>query len=583
MTSLSTLLGPAALLASAAGCGDMVKLGEDMMRAGAGDGGAGPGVGGGGGGSGGGGASCPAGDEGCPCAPDGRCDGDLACAEGVCTPGCGCLGGDTTEGGACTWEGGLLDASMQSPSAWKATGGARIDPGAEGDGNAGAGVVGPDAVCALDGIYQSFTMPDAACAVPFQLTFSTRLSCNAPTGCFSPPALGVRVNGGYSYDGLWLNARWTPTRICLGPRAHGGLTELFLGPSHVPIHCPARDEEGSSFTLEFDNIAIRPAPADECALPGEVLNGDFERGSSGWTATPARGFAEIKPGAGREGGYGGRLATTQTCQDPELTGMMSLPMPDTVPDPALRVWGRGSRGAMLRLTMDKYAIARLDGAGDERLYHVCLPRWAHGMAYRLSFKFLEDGEGSCTEEKRRDFSVDDLSFVSDARCPSGADLFDPGFENTRADARLASTWILSEADAAEGSAALLVDAAAAHRGEVSLALSTRARCGSPSFAYTFFTVPQPRGASGPALKFWYRTGALSAAVASSDPGGPLPPSPAWAQRTVCLDPLNAGRAQRIRFAIEAPSPCDVPINEEALRVDDVEATTDPACPAAPSP
>ncbi|XXX74238.1 hypothetical protein WMF30_42000 [Sorangium sp. So ce134] len=528
-----------------------------------------------------GGAGCPPGEEGCPCGPLDECDGELRCVDGVCTSGCGCTDGYALVDGECVWQGGPLDPSFQSADTWSATGAALVRPEAEGNGNPGAGIIGRDAVCQMAGFSQRLTMPDLECAEPLLLTFAAHIACDAGLDCVGPPGVGVRINGGFSDLELMPSSSFAPQRVCLGERAYGGPIELLLGPSRRSPQCD--EEAGQGYTLAFDDVAIRPDGTSECPLPGQALNGDFEAGGAGWTATPDNGVSEVRSGLGQGGGKGGYIGTTHFCQYPSLEGTVSAPLPSAaLPNPALRIWSQGSPGAVVDVTLSTHQLTALTGTGEPQVSHVCLPRWALGMAHRLAFAYRNRNSQACTDENKRDFAVDELAFVSDDRCPGDAPLFDPGFENASAGASLSPAWVLKTDDPARGAARLAVDASAAHSGVVSLSLSVQKPCREPS-ASTVFTVPEPEGAAGPALKFWYRTSDLRAATATSTPGDTLAASERWTQRTICLDPRTAGRPQHLSFKIGASGVCDEPLGRETLHVDDVEATTDPSCPAAPPP
>ncbi|WP_437808862.1 hypothetical protein [Sorangium sp. So ce1078] len=586
--------GAAAAASGASGAGGEGDGGDESAGEGGtesagegagGTGGAGGGTGGdesaGGAGGEAGGAGCPPGEEGCPCGSLGQCDGDLRCVDGECISGCACTDGYAMVDGECVWQGGPLDPSFQSADTWSATGAALVRPEAEGNGNPGAGVIGRDAVCQMAGFSQQLRMPDLACAEPLLLTFAAHIACDATMDCLGPPGVGVRINGGFSNLDLMPSSSFSPQRVCLGERAYGGPIELLLGPSRRSPLCD--EATGQGYTLTFDDVAIRPDEMSECPLPGQVLNGDFEGGDAGWTATSENGVSEIRSGLGQGGGKGGHIGTTLFCQYPALEGTVSAPLPSAaLPYPALRIWSQGSPGAVVNVTLSTHQLTALTGSGEAQVSHVCLPRWALGMAHRLAFAYRNRSSQACTDENKRDFAVDDIAFVSDVRCPGDTPLFDPGFENAGAGATLSPTWVLNTDDPARGTARLAVDAAAAHSGDVSLSLSVQKPCREPS-ASTVFTVPEPEATAGPALKFWYRTSHLRAATASSTPGASLPASESWTQQTICLDPRTAGRPQHLSFKIGASGVCDEPLGDETLHVDDVEATTDPSCPTAPVP
>ncbi|WP_437731534.1 hypothetical protein [Sorangium sp. So ce1335] len=587
------LLGALASACSGAEQAPSPAASSDAGGGGAGDeggpesaGGAGGGTGAAGEGAGGagdaGGAGCPPGEQGCPCGAEGQCEGELRCVDGACLLGCACTDGYAVVDGECVWQGGPADPSFQSADAWSTTGAAIVSPEADGNGNPGAGVIGRDALCEMAGFSQRLTMPDIACAEPLLLTFAAHIGCDAMMDCLGPPGVGVRINGGLSNIDLMPSSSFAPQRVCLGARAYGGPIELLLGPSRRSPHCD--EAAGQGYTLAFDDVAIQRDAMNECPAPGQVMNGDFEGGGAGWKATPENGVSEVKRGAGQRGGKGGHIATTLFCQYPTLEGTVSAPLPSAeLPKPALRIWSQGSPGAVVNVMLSTHQLTALAGKGEGQVSHLCLPRWALGMAHRLAFAYRNRGSQPCTDENKRDFAVDDIAFVSEDRCPEGASLFDPGFENASVGEGLAPAWVLDDGDDdAAGSAELPIDPAVARSGDVSLSLSVRKPCREPS-ASTVFTVPEPEGTAGPALKFWYRTSHLSVATASSTPGAALPASEGWTQRTICLDARTAGRPQHLSFKIGASGVCDEPLERETLHIDDVEATTDPACPAGPAP
>jgi hypothetical protein len=93
------------------------------------------------------------------------------------------------------------------------------------------------------------------------------------------------------------------------------------------------------------------------------------------------------------------------------------------------------------------------------------------------------------------------------------------------------------------------------------------------------------GTAGPALKFWYKTSAITNAGLSVTMSAPsavvaLPAATDWTQARACLQPNLAGRPDVLTFGVAGSGgDCTTAFPPETLAIDDVELTTDSTCPA----
>jgi len=461
----------------------------------------------------------------------------------------------------------VQDPDFQTVTPWSTTGAATLMNG--------SARFDATAICNGDVLAQTFPSPALGCRQPMVMTLRTSLADDDRI------LLDVGINDGWIVPAVMLGEQ--TTTICLGARVLGGSAARRLGAGINPGICPPFEEEGPSFTIEHVSIAVDETTA--CPPFGTVSNGDFEEGVTSWSLAPEVGSAEISPGVGDGGSFGAHLATTAFCQIPKIAGTMSLPTAEMVPNPALQVWSNGTSNAIASIGMGR-AQTYLPGTSHAGKTNICVPRWAQGTVQPLSFGFVETQfTQTCTLENVRDFVFDDLTFVSDPACTANASLFDPGFEQVARAPTSPPFWSLQQYDDEPSARVeLKVDPTFAHAGDVAALLSISSACPGAGLMGNV-TVPAPVGTAGPALKFWYKTSAityagLSATMSALSAVVALPAATDWTQARACLQPNLAGRPDVLTFGVAGSGgDCTTAFTPETFAIDDVELTTDSACPA----
>jgi hypothetical protein len=329
-------------------------------------------------------------------------------------------------------------------------------------------------------------------------------------------------------------------------------------------------------------------------MPGRVRNGRFDEGATGWTLIDRGGAATIEAGPGEAGSFAAHLHTEHLCETPTILGAASLPTSTIVPHPALRFWMRGTDNAIASVRLGaplpavSTGVTTVVGTTAAVRTSLCVPRWAQGTVQPVELA-LVDGQYTqrCATDSVRDFAFDDFEIVSEPAC-ADANVLDPGFEQAALAHAPASSWSIERYDDVPGSLVeLKLDPTFAHAGQVAAVLSTTTPCPRASVAADV-TIATPVGDAGPALVFWYKSGAGSNTeleVSLSALAGPVKlPAPrpqGWTRARACLDPHLAGRPDLLRFSIvsEAGGTCTDTFATEMFAIDDVELTTDAACAA----
>jgi hypothetical protein len=471
---------------------------------------------------------------------------------------------------------GIADPTFATTTAWAPFGGAALTPGAV--------VFDTSTMCTHGGVAQPFPASRAACARPLVMTVDLTLE-DEDTIAFM-----AGLGAGWNTSAISLGAQ--TLRICLGARAFEDASTLVLGMGNNPWVCPPPSFGGPSISVTRASIADDVMGV--CPLPGTVTNGDFERGPTGWTVKKGGGTAELAAGLGEGGSFAAHLATDLECETPSVAGTLSLPTSAMLPNPALRVWSRGTNGvgasARIGSLVQKFGTgsATLFGTGAPVATNVCLPRWAQGTVQPLSFSFIETRlTQECATASARDFVFDGLAFVSEPACAADVNVFDPGFEQAVTAPALAPSWTLQRFDDEPGArVALATDGSWVHGGRAAAVFTASTPCSHANLA-AGVAVPACDGAGGPALKFWYDTRAtartsLAVTMNALLAPVPLPAVSAWTQVTACLDPRLAGRPDLLTFALvsDGGGLCADTFAMESAAVDDVELTTDPSCAVA---
>lgn len=470
---------------------------------------------------------------------------------------CSSNGSGSADGGSGTSPFGLRDPGFaNTPAAWLTGGGATIEAWVPPGVDPGVARFDPAKVRTA-WVAQRFAMP------AFSSTTSYALETIGLGGVERDSAHARVDNMTIGYIDL-IAVRWK-SRICLGERAFGHDIDL--------VYRALETTDSSSTTVDLDHVSILEAP--ECPRAGIVGNGDFSA-TTGWTHefAPVQVVPEGTGGspAAHLGGAYGELRHTP----------VSFPW-KTIERPALRFVYKGSGGLVVDTSAlsssHNYPGATLGAAMAPTTAltpaFLCLPEWSKGVVQPIRFFLVPPPLGSTTAG---DYVIDDVRIDTEATCPAVANVFDGDFES----APTALSWRFG-GDSTAGSA--VVSSADAHGGAAYAALRADAQCKVGTLTQAI-TVPVSEAGRGPALKFWYRSGAPEHSRAwvrtATETTTELPPAAAWTQRTICLNPYESLRPADLLFQIQGEfgsRGCPgTPFAEETLAIDDVEVTTDPTCP-----
>ena len=463
----------------------------------------------------------------------------------------------------------VRDPDFSTTTAWSAPDGVAL--------GSGAATFSLPAVCEHLVVAQTVLTPPRSCARPLVMTVNVALNDLD------------RVNFVFGFGGKWYPQLFAGTPVwnmCLGTSAFDGEQTLAFGGAINEGFCPPFAGATNSITIQ--HLSIAEDVQGICPLPGIVTNGDFEHGAAQWTLVPGAGVAEIAPGRGEGASAGARIATDHECQQPAIRGVISLPSSAMLPNPALRIWTNGTKGAVASVRMGPrppdYLLGAtyLPGQGGPAIANVCIPRWAQGTAQQFELGFAPaDHAEQCSVPRESEIVFDGLSFVTDPACATDANVFDPGFEQAADPSSVAAFWAPYTSDVQ-----LVVDPTIAHTGKVAARFTGSTPCPLASLSGSV-TIPAPEGANGPALKFWYDATStshlgLDVALGALSAPAALPTTTGWTPVTACLDPRLATRPDLLTFSLvseDGGGTCADTFPMETVLLDDVELTTDPSCPS----
>lgn len=493
--------------------------------------------------------------------------------------GASAAGGGGGGSGACGGFGPIDRGFENQPVAWQLLGAAQFDA----TGDAGPGAVDPGFVV-LDGgsaVSQALVAQPASCGGLAVEVNGAAMQCivnNPDSQC------GVLLN---DTVGIELPPGVSSKRTCVGDWGYG--TQLT-----------ARAWLDSPYAVDpvilLDHVDYQASAA--CPRPGEVVNGDFE-GAAGWTLS---GGADIDAGPVTGDTRVAHFVTATQCDRASITGTFSVPTAAHLPNAALRLMLRtgysNNASASVSVQLTAEAPASTDSKWMELAPNVpevvpsivpsqtagCLPEWTKGRVVTVTLN-LERDQCSGGVPWVNEFFIDNLELVSEPKCPLATNLLGGDFEQDT------QYWTFSNPIGPQLQY-IFSPAPVAHSGSAALRLSVDVAC-QMNRAMNTFTVPAANGSDGPAVKFWYQIpqpGASQFSVkvtgkryvdTTLDPLQPrvLTPVNGWTQVTVCLDPKYSGVPNELAFMAAGPGGvCSASTPHAEAWFDDVEVTTDPACP-----
>lgn len=474
------------------------------------------------------------------------------------------------EGNPCTW--GVVPDDpgfMETPSPWIAVKGPLLEPDAQDtfDLEPGRAFFPPDSICAFGSVSQTITMPTLQNSQAFIAQVSLRVRQETPSA--QSPSFALGMNGSWTFEPVIQGSFLYSTReLCLGEAAYGGNIEMRLSNWRDPFGCP-----DTNASLDVGRIQIVPAADGQCPAPATVLNGDFE-GEGGWEAASADGAsAGIEEGVGSNGSRAGRLTTPSPCKNASLLGKLSVPSPASMPSPAIRFSWSATVDTRVRLWVDDTHWDGLQGTGETEEAFYCLPPWTAGSVH--SIRAWMDPTGTCAVPHDWDFVMDDFEVVNEPACGASEGIFDPGFES-------APISLLGEYVADVPGVRAVVDPSLAHSGNGVLELARSKGCYGAT--YEPFVIPLPPDeVGGPALRYWYRVldnPNTETRIGTEDTEVTVDETGIWSEGLLCLDPNRVGRPLKLRLILFGGSfPCEDFGTTDVAYFDDLELTTDPACPS----
>ena len=501
---------------------------------------------------------------------------------------CDCVAGYTDGVSGCVWTGAVQDPELKTQTGWMTANGALLNPTAAGGVDVGEASFVASALCGLGSVNQTFDMPTVAKAEPLVLELSYKNAAANGMFGFDSVLMGVSFGGKWTALPFFFDANFHSTRVCLGDASFapagtagkGAPVTLALGPYLKAQACP----NTTITNFSIDHAAIVPANAGECGtMPGLGPNGDAE-GTGGWTFnTSGNSTAGFVPGVGAAGTRGMRLFMNLRC-DAGPSATHSLNVLDTA-NPALDMFVSSSgSGVGVNMNLGFGTLQILPPPiGTSGTVHACLPPSLRGLNAVAQFAVTNAAGGSCADVVSDTLVVDNVKVVDDPACGSSGAIANPGFEGGMILGTFGGGLLNG---GVVGSGVFVRNApGVAHGGTKYLSIESYGRCSS-SGATLLPTVPAPSGANGPALVFYSNlapqpdTTTTARAVGSTTQitlakgGGSI-------KNTLCLDPVYAGRPQPVSINHQGGSGlCDGSggYGTQAALIDDVEVTTDPACP-----
>lgn len=503
---------------------------------------------------------------------------------------CECVAAYAKSGGACAFTGAPANPEMTDPAIWASVGtGPTIEATAPGNVDAGEAVLDQTSMCGLASFKQTFTMPPLDRAEPFKLVVTHTLA-DPNFSAFVQTTIGV----GKQWMDLPVSRNLYRTdSFCLGAEAYGGPVDFRVASVSSP-NCASQ----TMAKLRIDRVAVQVADPGECPMPGSTVNGNFE-GSTGWTFAASGGSATggITAAAGEGASAGGRITGVNRCSEGTLSGTIALPTRTAVPNQAIDMFVAGNSFDRMVVGLGGKNVQTVIATNPGKHIRMCVPAWASGTTTQLSFFMQRFSDNACTTALARQFSIDNITVVSDPACSVATDVTDPGFERAANVTGPITGWGLTNGyvNDTEGVNVNLVNSPAiAHAGNIALRMFWSNQCtgAEGSGADVAILVPPASGTAGPAVKFFSNSPAANSQTVTRLAIIPKPNSlapwsvdaaetGAYVQSTLCLPPQFVGRPVRLRATLgnTGGGGCIGAQPTETATFDDFEVTTDATCPA----
>lgn len=505
---------------------------------------------------------------------------------------CDCVAGYAMGQSGCVWTGSVKDPGFANATTWTVGNGALLNTTAVGGVDPGEVSYVASALCGLGFAKQTFDMPTFAKAEPLVLELSYKNQIVQGQSGFDTVLMGVSLGGGWSSLPAFNDAMFHTTRLCLGEAGYapsgttgkGAPVTLAVGPYDQPRGCP--NTMVNNFSI--DHAAIVMANAGECgAMPGISANNDAE-GTGGWTFTTSGSGTSVGAfiaGIGEGGSRAARITLNQRCDSAQMSTSISVPR---VANPALDAFvglSNNSAFGFLSIGAQAFGVAPVQlplpapGMGN---YHACLPPSLSGQTSTLNFIVRNVASGSCADVLNYQLWADNVKVVDDPTCMTTANVTNPGFERKG----IATGAFVNSGYAApnpDGAVAIRSAAGTAHGGTSYLQVDSFVNCSLQGMT-TLITVPPASGTAGPAVKFFASASVNANAMVTAFAGATrltITQGNGYQPYTLCLSPLFVGRPQAVTFqnpVTQFGTVCGG-ANAETLLVDDLQVTTDAACPA----
>jgi hypothetical protein len=198
--------------------------------------------------------------------------------------------------------------------------------------------------------------------------------------------------------------------VCLGEAAYGGLVDVSFVGNVGTSSCIGTNE----YDYFMDNITLVRTTSSDCPAPGDVLNGDFSAGISGWTPE-STGTADVVSLYGSSWGH--LYGAADSCDSPRLKGLVSIPLTTTLPRPALQFEMVAATSMPMQVSIQGGVVhdfLSLSGTMTMTTYSMCISPENQGQVLVVVFESLHPG--TCPGSAVREFWFDNVRVATDSSC-----------------------------------------------------------------------------------------------------------------------------------------------------------------------